>query len=115
MFVACLALSFMAHPLVEFLYGDAFLPSAFIFIILMGSKLVITGSQLFGNFMASIHVPWTVVPFGILLCLLNIGLNLILIKQYGMAGAATASVICFGLLIPFNFYYSRKYLRSSDL
>lgn len=114
MFVGCLALSLIAHPLLGFLYGSAFLPSAFIFIILMGSKLVITANHLFSNFIASVHVPWTAVPYGGFLCLLNIGLNLIFIKQYGMAGAAAASVICFGLLIPFNFYYSRKYLRSSD-
>ena len=110
----CIILSFMAHPLVELLYGNVFLPSASIFIILMGSKLIITANHIFSNFIASIHVPWTAVPYGLFLCLLNIALNLILIKHYGMTGAAMASVVCFGLLIPFNFYYSRKYLKSSD-
>lgn len=115
MLMGCLALSLIAHPLIGFLYGNAFLPSAFIFIILIGSKLVITTNHLFSNFIASVHVPWTAVPYGAFLCLLNIGLNLILIKLYGMAGAASASVICFGLLIPFNYYYSKRYLKSPDI
>ncbi|MCH7501402.1 MAG: polysaccharide biosynthesis C-terminal domain-containing protein [Nitrospinae bacterium] len=47
----------------------------------------------------------------ILIVLINIQLNLIFIEYYGMIGAALASIICFSLLIPFNFYYCAKYLR----
>jgi len=37
-----------------------------------------------------------------------------MIGKYGMAGAAVSSIICFALLIPFNMYYSFKYLRNPD-
>jgi len=102
---------FLAGPIIEILYGEAFLAAASVFILLVLGKSVICMSQVFGNFVASINVPWTAIPFGFLLVLINIQLNLIFIEHYGMIGAALASIICFSLLIPFNFYYCAKYLR----
>ena len=105
------AIWFLAHPIIRILYGEDFLNAVPIFILLVFGKSIICMSQIFGNFVASINVPWSAVPFGFVLVLINIQLNLMFIEHYGMMGATFASIICFSLLIPFNYYYCSKYLR----
>jgi len=109
-----IAIWLLANPMIDVLYGQAFLPAASVFILLMAGKCVVCMNQVLGTFLASVNVPWTAIPFGFLLVLVNIQLNLILIEPYGMIGAALASIICFSLLIPFHYYYCAKYLRSQN-
>jgi O-antigen/teichoic acid export membrane protein len=110
----CVLAGLMAYPTIKLLYGDPFLPSVQPFLILILCKLLLSVNTIFSNFVGSIHVPWTSIPYTFSLVILNIILNLIFINQFGIVGAAWASTISFGLLIPFNSFYSFKYLRSPD-
>jgi O-antigen/teichoic acid export membrane protein len=111
----CAVAALLAYPLIEVLYGEAFVACVPAFLFLIVSKLLMSANSIFGNFIASIHVPWTAVPFNFLLLGVNILLNLAWIPKYGIIGAAFASITCFALLIPFHYYYAMKYLRSKDL
>jgi O-antigen/teichoic acid export membrane protein len=54
------------------------------------------------------------IPFCFFVLCINVILNLILIDKMGTIGAAIASAISFSLLIPFTYYYTRKYLNSEQ-
>ena len=104
----------LAEFVIQLLFGQAFIPSAQIFVILIIGKVVLAAGSIFGNFIASIHVPLTLIFCSAGLVVLNIGLNWILIGIYGTTGAAFSSIICFAFLTLFNAYYSFKYLRNSE-
>lgn len=111
MFLLCGLTALAAHPVVEILYGKAFLPSVSVFIILVISKFIVSINSIYSNFVASVHVPWSMIPFNVFVLSINVILNLILIDQMGVIGAAISSVISFSLLIPFHYYYTMKYLN----
>jgi len=112
--IAFSALSFMADFLMGLLFGKPFLESSPIFILLMISKLMIAANSIYSFFISSVHVPISAIPFNLSLVFLNIFLNFVLIKKFGMAGAAISSIICFGLQIPFHMYYALRYLKNPD-
>jgi len=104
----------LAEFIIGTLFGKPFIAATSVFILLMIGKIIISINSIFSYFVASIHVPISSVPFNITLVIINIGLNLFMIKNYGLEGAALSSIICFGLLIPFHMYYSFKYLRNPE-
>jgi stage V sporulation protein B len=115
MLVICGLAALLAKPAIEILFGSDFSPSLLPFLILIICKYILTLNLIFNNFIVSIHIPWTFVPFSIGLVLLNIILNLTMIERYGMAGAAWATTISFGMLLLFNMFYSFKYLFSNKV
>jgi len=114
MAVICTVTVLVAYPLIRLLYGEAFIACVPAFLLLIISKFLMSANSIFGNFIASIYVPWTTVPFNFLILGVNILLNIVWIEKYGIIGAAYASILCFALLIPFYYYYAMKYLRTQD-
>lgn len=114
MLLVCGLTALVAHPAVEILYGQAFLACVPAFIILAINKFIMSINSIFSNFVGSIHVPWSMVPYCFFVLAINVILNLILIEKMGINGAALASVASFSLLIPFHYYYTRKYLNSEQ-
>lgn len=110
----CALAALLAYPLIKILYGEAFIACIPAFLFLIVSKLIMSANSIFSNFIASIHVPWATVPFNFSVLGINILLNMIWIPKYGIMGAALASTACFALLIPFHYYYTRKYLKSGS-
>jgi O-antigen/teichoic acid export membrane protein len=104
----------LAHPAVNILYGQAFLGCIPVFIILTLSKFIMSVNSIYSNFVASIHVPLSSIPFGFLVLTVNVALNWMLIENLGIMGAALASVISFSLLIPFHYFYTMKYLQAEQ-
>jgi len=114
MVVICSLTAVLAHPLIKILFGESFLPCVPSFLLLIFSKFIVAANTIFSNFIASIYVPWTAVPFGFAVLGVNILLNLAWIDTYGIIGAAYASIASFALFIPFHYYYTMKYLRDQD-
>ncbi len=115
MLVICGLAALLAEPAIGIIFGSQFLPSLLPFLVLIVCKYILTLNLIFNNFIVSIHIPWTSIPFSFFLVVLNITLNLILIERYGMVGAAWATTISFGMLILFNMFYSYKYLFSNKV
>ncbi len=115
MLVICGLAALFAEPAIEILFGSPFLPSLLPFLILIVCKYVLTLNLIFNNFVVSIHIPWTSIPFSFCLVVSNIILNLIMIERFGMVGAAWATTISFGMLALFNMFYSYKYLISNKV
>jgi len=110
MAIICGAGIILAQPLINILYGNPFLACVPAFIVLIACKFTMAVHSILNNFIASTHVPWATIPINILILGINILLNLLWIKTYGMVGAAFSSVVCFALMIMVNLYYTKKYL-----
>jgi O-antigen/teichoic acid export membrane protein len=113
MLVICGLAALLAKPAIGIIFGSDFLPSLLPFLILIICKYILTLNLIFNNFIVSIHIPWTSIPFSFFLVILNIFLNLIMIDRYGMVGAAWATTLSFGMLILFNMFYTYRYLQSN--
>jgi O-antigen/teichoic acid export membrane protein len=114
MLLLCGLAALVALPVVEILYGQAFLACVPAFIILTASKFIMCINSIFSNFVGSIHVPWSTIPYSFFVLGVNVALNLILIEKMGIIGAAIASSASFLLLIPFHYYHTRKHLNSEQ-
>lgn len=102
----------VAHPVIRLLYGEPFIASVSAFTVLVISKFIMSVNSIFSNFVGSIHVPWSTIPFSFLVLSVNIILNLVLIETMGIMGAAISSAVSFSLLIPFHYFHTMKHLNS---
>lgn len=103
-----LLLSFVASPLVEFIYGEAFSESAkllpifgWLFIVL---TLIYVGSAINLSADNIRHASWSAT----IAAVLNIAANLYLIPRYGLLGAAWSSVISTVFMLLISLVYVRK-------
>jgi O-antigen/teichoic acid export membrane protein len=101
----------VAKPIVDLIVASDFGP-AYIVVgmvasayMLKGCYIILTPSLQFEmKLRTQATMEWTA-------ALLNIVLNVLLIPRLGIAGAALATLICYGLLAGLAFQASRKYLR----
>lgn len=111
MVVVCGLAILLASPLVQLLFGEAFLPAVPAFIWLLPAIFLLAVGSTLGYFISAVDIPLVVVPYTLMVAILNIVLNLFFIKEFGIVGAAISSVISYGAMIPFNVYLVRLYLR----
>jgi O-antigen/teichoic acid export membrane protein len=82
---------FLAKPMLLLLYGKSFLPSIFPFLWLLPGIFFLGLETVAVQFLNSLGFPMTVVGAWVLICVLNTGLNLIVIPAYGIVGASVVS------------------------
>jgi O-antigen/teichoic acid export membrane protein len=82
---------FLAEPIVLLLYGKSFCPSVSPFLWLLPGTFFLGLETVAVQFLNSLGFPITVVGAWGLTCLLNIGLNLMVIPTYGIVGASIVS------------------------
>ncbi|MBI5049147.1 MAG: oligosaccharide flippase family protein [Deltaproteobacteria bacterium] len=114
MFAICIFFALFSHVIVGLLVGKVYLPAVPAFVVLIPAIYLLSLGGILGNFNASVMIPPSSIPFTLGLAILNILLNLVLIERYGIVGASVSSMICYGLLIPFNVYYVKVYLSRAD-
>jgi O-antigen/teichoic acid export membrane protein len=113
LFLICLGAAFLAKPAIGLLYGSEFLGAAPAFIWLLPAIFIFSVSSVLSNFIAANQIPLSAVPFNLALAILNTLLCFILIPKYYIVGASMASLICYGLLLPYNVYYVVRILNKS--
>lgn len=89
----------LAAPAIRILFGRAFLPSATAFILLLPGIYCMGIQTVLVQFLNSQGYPKSVVYSWLAALVLNLGLNVLWIPQYGMKGASVASSICYFLVL----------------
>lgn len=97
-----LAVSVLAKPTVRVLFGVAFLPASFAFVLLMPGMLFLGINTVAVQFLNSIGYPKIVVVIWGLCSLVNIGLNVWVIPRFGITGASVVSTISYTLAFILN-------------
>ena len=88
-----IGISFVARPLILFLYTEEYAPSALVLAILMWSIPVLSLSSLCGGVTTATDKERQAVGVYILAALLNLGSNLVAIPIWGYLGATITTVI----------------------
>lgn len=104
--VAMVAISILivavASPLTDLVFGPAFQPSVPIIRLLAPAVTLLAVGSIIGRFVAADDVPASAVYFSVFVIVLNIGLDIVLIRGFGIAGAAYATIASYALILSFN-------------
>jgi len=92
---AAISMTFLAKPLIGFLLGEKFLPSADILVIHVWVCLFIFTRAIVDNWLISREYDALQVRVHVAGVALNVGLNLLLIPHFGAIGAAYAVLLSF--------------------
>ncbi len=99
----------LARPAVRLLYGETFLPAVPSFVILAVGVVFYGVNNVYSNCLAAMGFPWFAVNVWLAMAALNVGLNLFLIREWGIAGAAASSLVCYlALMLAQYAYLARK-------
>jgi O-antigen/teichoic acid export membrane protein len=106
--------TFLADPIVRFLFGSAYASSAAPFrILLWSAALVVLRWVYMDSLRASGHQNLDL-RCAITSASLNVGLNILLIPRFGMVGAASATVFADFVWFVMSFYYFRRSVMSDE-
>ena len=92
---------FLANPVVRVLYCDPFLPSVPPFLWLLPGIFFLGVETVVVQFLNSIGFPKAIVVVWSLTCVLNIGLNMWAIPEYGIVGASIVSSLSYFVICAF--------------
>ncbi|KXX67292.1 flippase [Flammeovirga sp. SJP92] len=92
-YLGCLFNWFFGEWIILFLFGDAFLPSYHIFSIQCIGAIFLFNASLRSNYLSLSNNQHIIMYSTILGSIINVGLNLYLIPEYGGTGAAYATLI----------------------
>lgn len=97
-FPLTLGLAVMGRWIINFLYGTQFLPSYNVLIILLPAIVFYSLSNVFFSYFSGKSYPSFIIILWIIGFVVNSILNIILIPQYGMIGAALSSLVSYGII-----------------
>jgi O-antigen/teichoic acid export membrane protein len=89
--VLAVVLAVAARPLIQLVYGQAFLPSVAPFLYMLPALVLLSGEQVMSSYFAARGMPWSIVV--ILACgvVLGVVLAVLLAAPLGIAGVAVAT------------------------
>lgn len=106
--ILCFIPAFYSKDIMYFL--DSKFSDAFIFIPLISSAYMFIGFQSYiGRYIKQSKKTFQSMIISLFIAGLNIGLNFILIPNYGAIGAAISTIICFSSGFFISYFYARKY------
>ena len=100
----------LSDRLLNFLYGASFVPGTSAFIILLFVQLAILGVMLQTTCLNALDFPKQAFVATGIAALLNIILNITLIPEFGIAGAAFATLLSIGLNAVIVFYFLSQHI-----
>lgn len=93
--IISLLLAFIAFPLIRLLYGQAFLPSAPLLIILLPGIVLLSVGKLLATHLSGRGRPEVGTYAAAAALLATVSLDFLLIPRYGLTGAAIASAVSY--------------------
>lgn len=89
----------LKEPIMGFIFGSDYIPAANVFVILLFSILAIHPLPILSNLLFAFDKQARMIKYALVSSLCNLGLNFLLIPEYGMMGAAMATLISFFVYI----------------
>lgn len=101
----CLALEFVADPLIPMLFGETFRPSIVSLRWLLPGVVCLAANTILMHYFAARGMPLVTVWSPAIACAINVLLNLWFIPRWGAPGAAMTSSIAYGLMLTLSLGY----------
>ena len=106
--------TFLADPIIRFLYGPAYASSAAPFRILVWSAALVVLRWVYMDSLRATGHQNLDLRCAITSASLNVGLNVLLIPRFGMIGAASATVFADLVWFVMSYYYFRRAVLSDE-
>lgn len=106
--IASFILFLISKPLIIILFSDQFLKAVLPLQILLAGTFMSSGAKILGNDMSARGKPMINTYTNIITLVVNVVLNIIFIKNYGIAGVAFASAISYSLLFTLRLVFYKK-------
>ncbi|MFC4357703.1 flippase [Halobium salinum] len=87
----------LADPMLRYLFGADYAVAALVLVILMGEKVLLSVKEILDRALLAVDKPDLVARAVIITVVLNLVLNVALVAQYGIVGAAIATAVAFGV------------------
>jgi O-antigen/teichoic acid export membrane protein len=112
MVVAACAAGILAQPVIEVLYGEAFVPAIPAFLWLLPGIVALSVHTIIMNYCASVGLPPVVLLAPVVGLLINLALNLALLPTMGIVGASIASTVAYVCMLAVSATYFIGRLRA---
>lgn len=99
-----------SREILGLMFGSEYMTAWFVLIILMGEKILQSVHIILGRALQGINRPDLAAKAGVIAMVINIVLNVVLVVQYGIIGAATATALSFGVNSLLHAYYLSKFM-----
>ena len=96
-FLGSIFLVVIGKYLIHVLYGSAFLPAYYPFLILLPGIIVLSGSKILATYISGKGKPHICTTISIFALLLNVSLNIYFIPLWGIRGAAFTSTLAYSV------------------
>jgi O-antigen/teichoic acid export membrane protein len=106
--------TFLADPIIRFLYGPAYASAAAPFRILLWSAAMVVLRWVYMDSLRATGHQHLDLRCAIVSASLNIGLNILLIPRFGMIGAALATVFADLVWFVMSYYYFRRAVLNDE-
>ena len=100
-----------AEELLGLVFGEEFTAGALVLVILMAEKLLQSVHLVLGRALQGIDYPDLAARAGVIAMALNLVLNVVLVLQYGIVGAAVATVLSFAVNSILHATYLSRFLH----
>jgi O-antigen/teichoic acid export membrane protein len=113
MLLIALSAGLIAKPFVAWVYGRDFLPAVPAFLVLCPAIVFYGANTVISIYFSSCGLPWFSVWIWSLAAALNIGLNLVTIRHWGIVGAAVSSLITYSGLFAAQYAHAKRTARGN--
>lgn len=110
-FVLCIFTGLLSRQIITVLFGSAFLPSHEALLWLLPGLVCQAVVNVAATMGVAINAPVMILVPGVLLAVLNVGLNLYMIPHYGINGASMCSTITYAVNLPLALCFIWWYCR----
>jgi O-antigen/teichoic acid export membrane protein len=104
----CVGLAVFAHPIVQIVFGSAFLASAPLLRILMVAGTLALVSNVLGIVMSSLSIVRPQLIFNLATLAVNVVGNILLVPRYGVAASAWLTAACEAIVVSYGIVALRK-------
>jgi len=109
MVMVCAAAALLAHPFITVIFGFNYAAAADITIALLPGVFFLSVASIASQFLSAFGIPWTQVAAWVVGLVVQVGLSIFLVGDYGVLGLAWAQSACSGVICTWLFVNTLNY------
>jgi O-antigen/teichoic acid export membrane protein len=106
-FLFALFVTFLASPIISILFGQEYLGAIVVLQIYVWSAIIISMKRVIGRYLLTKNFTKIMFYSNLIGLIFNLILNIILIKHYGIAGAAVATIVSYSSTLFVLFFINK--------
>jgi O-antigen/teichoic acid export membrane protein len=109
MAVICVGAALLAHPVITIVFGLNYASASDITVALLPGVFFLSIASVASQFLSAFGIPWTQLAAWVVGWVIQVGLSLFLVRDYGVLGLAWAQSLCSGVVCAWLFVNALNY------